>query len=226
MAYGNATDDVARSYMILTEINRVLSDINNTLGSALNEVCELITSSFDDPDNTSVNIIYNGNEYRNKNFRKTGVPEKYEFSVTQDGKGLLEIYHVYPQKSPRINAFVNNAVSLIEGRLTKELLSGIIYEKTERLKELKGLNTTSLILSQSKSFEEALKRICSILPEAYQFPQFTVARINIKAVYSPVPGSQKHHGCRNNPLRHLKSRAGLLKYSILKNFHRPWKALS
>jgi len=170
-------EDVVRRFNTLTEVTKVLNE-TKSLDAALQQVCDLIPSSFVDPENISVNIIYNGTEYRNRNFRKTGFPEKHGFKLTKDMEGIIEIYHLYPSVTNQGDGFITSLTSLISGRITNELLSGILYEKTERVKELKGLNQTSRILSESKSIDESLQKICNILPDAYQFPEYTVARIS------------------------------------------------
>jgi hypothetical protein len=50
-------------------------------------------------------------------------------------------------------------------------------ENIERLKELAALNRTTHILKEAKTIEEALRQVCTIVPPAWQYPQFTAARI-------------------------------------------------
>jgi hypothetical protein len=50
-------------------------------------------------------------------------------------------------------------------------------ENIERLKELAAINRTTQIIKEAKSVEETLSQICSIIPPAWQYPQFTAARI-------------------------------------------------
>ncbi|HPE43674.1 MAG TPA: hypothetical protein PKV88_06300, partial [Bacteroidales bacterium] len=50
-------------------------------------------------------------------------------------------------------------------------------ENLERLKELATLNRTTQILRENKSPEETLKHISMILPDGWQYPAFTGARI-------------------------------------------------
>ena len=47
----------------------------------------------------------------------------------------------------------------------------------ERLKELATINRTTLILKEGKSVTEALQNIAYILPNGWQYPEFTTARI-------------------------------------------------
>jgi len=50
-------------------------------------------------------------------------------------------------------------------------------ENLERLKELATLNRTTQVIRENKSPEETLKHICMILPDGWQYPAFTGARI-------------------------------------------------
>jgi hypothetical protein len=53
----------------------------------------------------------------------------------------------------------------------------LLLEQKERLKELACINQTTAILKEGKKIEEALQKIVLILPEAWQYPEYTVARI-------------------------------------------------
>lgn len=50
-------------------------------------------------------------------------------------------------------------------------------ENIERLKELAAINRSTQIFKEAKTIEEALRQVCMILPPAWQYPQFTAARI-------------------------------------------------
>ncbi len=50
-------------------------------------------------------------------------------------------------------------------------------EARERLKELAAINKTTQILNEGKGIEESLSRIVNILPPAWQYPEYTAARI-------------------------------------------------
>ncbi len=53
----------------------------------------------------------------------------------------------------------------------------ILSDNKERIKELKCINQTTSIIKQNKSIEETLKHIVLILPEAWQYPENTFAKI-------------------------------------------------
>jgi len=56
--------------------------------------------------------------------------------------------------------------------------SRLLHEQRERLKELGCINQTTYILKEGKPIEETLQQIVLLLPAAWQYPEFTVARIS------------------------------------------------
>src|SRR6056297_893154 len=53
----------------------------------------------------------------------------------------------------------------------------LLAENKERLKELPCINHTSRIIKEQKSIEETLQKIALNLPQGWQYPEYTVARI-------------------------------------------------
>ena len=53
----------------------------------------------------------------------------------------------------------------------------LLHDQQERLKELGCINQTTYILKEGKPIEETLQQIVLLLPAAWQYPEFTVARI-------------------------------------------------
>ncbi len=53
----------------------------------------------------------------------------------------------------------------------------ILNETRERIKELKTINETTAILKKERPVEETLQEICSVIPDGWQYPEATVARI-------------------------------------------------
>ena len=53
----------------------------------------------------------------------------------------------------------------------------LLHDQKERLKELACINRTTSILKEFKPIEESLQQIVLLLPAAWQYPEYTVARI-------------------------------------------------
>lgn len=56
-------------------------------------------------------------------------------------------------------------------------LQKLLFERKERIKELSAINQTTNILREGKSINETLYKLVHILPRAWQYPEYTVARI-------------------------------------------------
>ncbi|HEN21305.1 MAG TPA: hypothetical protein ENN86_04770, partial [Desulfobacteraceae bacterium] len=54
----------------------------------------------------------------------------------------------------------------------------LLHDQKERLKELACINRTTAILKEGKSIEETLQKVVHTLPPAWQYPEYTVARIS------------------------------------------------
>lgn len=61
-------------------------------------------------------------------------------------------------------------------------LNKLLAETKERLKELSCINQTSTIIKEGKSIEETLQKIALILPKAWQYPDYTVSRIQFGGI--------------------------------------------
>ncbi len=55
--------------------------------------------------------------------------------------------------------------------------SRLLHDQQERVKELACINQTTTILKQGRTIEESLQQIVLLLPAAWQYPEYTVARI-------------------------------------------------
>jgi hypothetical protein len=53
----------------------------------------------------------------------------------------------------------------------------LLHDQKERLKELACINQTTAILKENKPIEESLQQIIMLFPQAWQYPEFTVASI-------------------------------------------------
>ncbi|MDV7401581.1 hypothetical protein RZS08_59735, partial [Arthrospira platensis SPKY1] len=76
-----------------------------------------------------------------------------------------------------ISGWLNMKISYVAPGEEGKRITDLLHERKERMKELACLNQTSEILRSNKSPEENLQQIVHILPNAWQFPEFTVARI-------------------------------------------------
>ncbi len=157
---------------------------NRDINEVFQSICDYLPEAMQYPDSTVVRIRYNTMKYTSKNFTVTPWCLKDVFEYPDGGTGSIEIFYVkeFPQADEgsflhEERNFLHNLVSLISGALSKSILKKLLHDNTERLKELRAINTTSDIVQQAKSLEDVLPQICRILSESFQYPESTVVRI-------------------------------------------------
>ena len=158
---------------------------SKTLEESLQEICLFLPEAWQYPEYTVARITYEDKVFISNSFKVTPWLQKQTFETPGQKNGSIEIY--YLKEFPKIyegpflkeeRDLIDNLAALISGSATKNTLQELLVQNTERLKELRGINQTSSILKQGKSLDESLQKICYMLPEAWQYPEFTVARIS------------------------------------------------
>lgn len=91
-------------------------------------------------------------------------------------------------------------------------------ENIERLKELAAINHTTQILKEAKSVEEALRQVCMILPPAYQYPQFTGARILFDGKEFHSSSFESTRWIQRQKFETIDDKVGYLEVYYLKKF--------
>ncbi len=170
----------------LKGITRTTDILNKgeTLEESLQRICAFLPEAWQYPEYTVARVVYDDKIFKSKKFKETPWVQKQFFETPDNKKGAIEIYYLKEFPSSFEGPFlqeernlIDNLAAIISGTVSKKSLQDLLIQNTERLKELKGINQTSLILKQSQSIEESLEIICSILPEAWQYPEFTAIRI-------------------------------------------------
>ncbi len=172
-----------RRYTALSESARLLNETVK-VEDALQNICDVIREAYVDPDSLSVYISYDDHEFRSTNFKASRWLERYTFDITDKVKGIIEIHHSgklneisAKELLKQDNSFIANIAELISGKISNYLLISLLHENTERIKELTSIHKTAEILKRGHPFEESLQEICNLLPEAFQYPEYTAARI-------------------------------------------------
>jgi hypothetical protein len=154
------------------------------LEKSLQQICNFLPEAWQYPENTAARIVYDDMVFTSPNFKETPWVIQQKFETPDFKTGSIEVFYLkeYPasDEGPFMieeRHLIDNLAALISGTASKKSLKQLLAQNTERLKELRGINQTSLILKQSKSIEESLAIICSVLPEAWQFPEHTAAKI-------------------------------------------------
>jgi len=156
----------------------------DTLEESLQQICLVLPEAWQFPEFTAARIIYNNRIFKSRKFRITPWVMSQSFETPDLEQGIIEIYYLkeFPQlfEGPFLEEeriLLDNLATIISSTVSKKAIKDLLKQNTERLKELRGINQTSHILKQNKSIEDSLKILCSVLPEAWQYPDATVIRI-------------------------------------------------
>ena len=161
----------------------------SSVEASLQEICSFLPEAWQYPQYCAARITYGDKVFNSIDFTETSWMQKQLFETPDNQKGSIQIYYLreFPREheGPFLKEerdLIDNLASLISGTVSQQALRDLLYKNTERLKELRGINQTSLILKESKTVGEALQVICTLLPDAYQYPEFTAARISYESM--------------------------------------------
>ena len=172
-----STDDLTLRIIRIMDQEKNLSD-------ALQKVCNAIYDVSDPEKTVSASIVFDGQTFCNQAFTETSVIVKNDFRLPENKKGFIELFlsdsspaHFSGDQIDEAESALQIIVPLLVGLISKIQLEKLTFDMTERRKELQSINRTTEILKKGTSLSELLQEICSVLPEAMQFPAQTVARI-------------------------------------------------
>ena len=182
----NATHERSKELKGISRAAEVLKR-SDTLEESLQNICLFLPEAWQYPAHTAARITFDNIEFKSKKFQDSQWVQRAYFNTPDNKEGKIEIFYLkdFPEadEGPFLaeeRQLLDNLALLISGTASEEALQQLLLQNTERLKELRAINQTSGILKQSNNMDDALQKICSILPEAWQFPEHTVARISYK----------------------------------------------
>jgi len=94
----------------------------------------------------------------------------------------------------------------------------LIEEKKERLKELSCINQTTQIIKEGKSVDETLRRIAHILPVAWQYPEYTTARITFDGKEFKSVGFKESDWRQGQGFKTIDNRSGEIEIFYTRKF--------
>ncbi len=196
-----------------------------TLDESLQEICAFLPEAWQYPKYTAARIIYEDKIFESNNFSKTEWMQSQTFETPDNKIGTIEIYYLkeFPEadEGPFLKEerhLLDNLAAIISGTASKNALQELLKQNTERLKELKGINQTSLILKQSTTIEESLEEICAFLPEAWQYPEFTAVRISFEKHIFISAGFKETKWIQKQSFETPDHRKGLIEIFYTKEF--------
>ena len=221
------TLDIDERRKELKSINRTTEILKKSasLDELLQEICSFLPEAMQFPAHTVVRIIYGNKSFTSQNFRETLWKLEQTFDTPDSNKGAIEIFYLKEFPSAGEGPFlieernlIDNLAALISGSASKKALQELLIKNTERLKELGGINRTSEILKIGKPLEESLRIICSILPDSWQFPEYTTARITYDKRVFTSPGFKETQWKMIQGFEAPGRKNGLIEIFYLKEF--------
>ena len=172
-----------RKLNTLTAIITLLRD-SKSFNETLQLFCDMLPQAYSIPGEVSVKISVDKQDFFSKHYSESQWLERKLITSPGMSECYIEIYFskesgVLDNKEIRTKEddFLSDIVMLLSGIISRYFLEKLYHDNSERLKELEGITRTTNILKRGESLEESLQQICAVLPEAWQFPEFTAARI-------------------------------------------------
>ena len=221
------TFDMGERQKELKSINRTTEILkkNTSLKEVLQEICSFLPEAMQFTQQTVARITYGGQNFTSPNFHETRWRLQKQFDAPNSIKGSIEIYYLkeFPEadEGPFLleeRNLIDNLSALISGTASKKALQELLLKNTERLKELKGINRTSLIIDEGKSVDETLMEICSILPKSWQYPKYTVSRIRFEGKSYLSPNFIETDWIQSESFVTIDNKKGSIEIFYLKQF--------
>ncbi len=105
-----------------------------------------------------------------------------------------------------------------ELKVSREEIEKLLFERRERLKELAAINRTTEILKENKPVAETLQHICMILPSAWQYPEYTVARIRFDGKEYRSPGFEETQWMQRQGFKTIDDKTGAIEVFYTRKF--------
>ncbi|MFO7869366.1 MAG: PEP/pyruvate-binding domain-containing protein [Bacteroidales bacterium] len=200
------------------------------LEDVLPEICDIISESFQYPQSTQVRITYDKKEYTTDNFEVTQWGIAQSFHTVLKKQGRIEVF--YTQKYPDADEgpflkeerrLLINMSTIISGRAVKDVYVNLYRMNSERLKELHAINRTGTIIEEANSEQEALQRICTVLPLSWQYPKYTACRISFLGQTYVTSNFEETQWMQTETFTTIDGKKGSIEIVYLKEFPLEYK---
>lgn len=101
---------------------------------------------------------------------------------------------------------------------SEEDIQRLIAERKERLKELTCINQTTQIIKENRSVDQTLNQIVRLLPNAWQYPEMTAARIRLQDRVYSSPGFRESKWKQSQNFTTIDHKDGGIEIYYLKDF--------
>lgn len=208
----------------------------DTIDNSLQKIVSLLPKAWRYPEFTVARIIFDGKEYYSAKFMPSQWVQRHDFETESGKEGTIEIYytksfplsdegpfgdeerHLLESIASLITVFINNYEIIHSSSEIRHQTEKLMAENTERLKELACINETTAILKMGQPIEKTLQQISYILPKAWQYPDFTVARIRFEGKKFESYYFKQTKWMLRQPFETIDKRKGAIEVFYLKEF--------
>lgn len=190
------TNEQLKSSYLINQTSSLLTS-SKSIEDTLDNICKSLPKAWQYPDFAVARITYKDSVYVSKNqdfsTRIVKIIEEH-FTTLEGKKGKVEFIYLkgFPEKDELyyiseiqllknlanlICGFINIVDSMDNVYSTDDIVEKLANVSIERQKELECINKTNQILKSEKSLEDTLSEIVQILPDGWQYPEDTCARI-------------------------------------------------
>ncbi|HSH19495.1 MAG TPA: PEP/pyruvate-binding domain-containing protein, partial [Draconibacterium sp.] len=171
---------------IITGLIKILAN-QKDFDEAVTNVCNTTSEACHPAGLVHTRVSFENRFFTDNGFTETNDWVKEDFLLPNDKKCIIEVFlrplinsPITPEILKEADEALNIVVPILNGILSKFQLRKVSFDIGERQKELKSIKQAADILKESKSIDELLQEVCSILPEAMQFPLQAMARITFE----------------------------------------------
>ncbi len=163
---------------------------------------------------SSMRIGFDGEWYCSDDFSTTPNCRQRILPMRQGGRLTIEFY--FPTAAcglfdnAQADGSLDVVLNMLKGYFTGIMLDQIAFQHRERKKELFGINTISSIIGNDLSVKDTLQQIVNIIPQSWQYPSDTCARILLENATFVSPNFSETEWCISETFVTLDNKKGIL----------------
>lgn len=207
----------------LAIINQTMLILKNgkSTDDTLRELCAFLPTLLMHPAEAAVRIRLDNLVVTSAGFADTEKSLSQSFETNDGRKGEIELIYTGAQNAQFSNderSLLDSVTHLLTGFLNTMVGKEEKYFTRERLKELSAINQTTAIIRSGKPPADTLRQIAYLLPAAWQFPEFTVARITYDTVSFTSPQFRESEWVLSSRFDTIDGKQGSIEVFYLRRF--------
>lgn len=210
-----------RHLQLLKSIETITRTDDLEIKPVLDQVCNVLAGEFCTLEGSGVRVIYDNLLACTDKFIATNRSIESRFETFDGKKGLVQV--VYSPDCELVfheddQAALDQAARLLEGFINRIIGRQSQIFTRERLKELEAINKTTFLIKQGRSVPDTLREIAALLPSAWQYPDYTTARIIYDTAVFTSPNFITSQWKMTAPFETIDGKTGAVEVFYLQDF--------